>query len=394
MLSTGEKILIEKIKIELEKNQSLNISYTELYENFKNEDLKLILSSYHYKLVETFKDINRRLLGIPKYIHADPSRDIINLIEKIGTFIGNMTNNKLELIEEYRKRLEYIKTFIKYSGGTIIPDDFVEMNIIETNPIFILKDSLIKEETQENLILKPIGKGSYAQVYSFHDKYYDKIYVLKRLETSASQKDYDRFIREFETMKSLNSLFIARVYKLNKEKKEYIMEYLDTTLYNYIQENNSKLKILDRFYLIKQLILAFKYLKEKNILHRDISPNNVLLKLFDDGLCIKLTDFGLVKLEESTLTSPVSEFRGSLNDPKLRDIGFDKYDSSYEMYALTRLIAYILTGKSNFRKIKDVDMLDFFYKGTSDRKDERFKDIDELEKELKILRIKLGKNIK
>lgn len=389
MISTGEKVFIKKIKIELEKNQRLNISYIELYENFKNEDLKLILSSYHYKLVKTFKDINRRLLGAPKYIHADISRDIIDLIEKIETFIGNMTNNKLELIEEYRKSLEYIKTFIKYSGGTIIPDNFVEVNIVETNPIFILKDSLIKEGTQENLILKPIGKGSYAQVYSFHDKYYDKVYVLKRLESNTSQKDYDRFIREFETMKSLNSLFIARVYKLDKEKKEYIMEYLDTTLYNYIQENNSKLQISDRFYLIKQLILVFKYLKEKNILHRDISPNNVLLKIFDDGLCIKLTDFGLVKLEESTLTSPESEFRGSLNDPKLRDIGFDKYDSSYEMYALTRLIAYILTGKSNFRKIKDVDMLEFFNKGTSDRKDERFKDIDELEKDLKILRIKL-----
>lgn len=391
MLSNGELVLIKKIKIELENNQKLNVFYTELYNDFENENLKLILSSYHYNLVEIFKDINKRLLKNPKYIHADISRYIIDTIKEIKTFIGNMINTKLNIIEKYQRTLKDIESFIEYSGGTTIPENFLEISIIETYPIFILNNSLIKEETKEALVLRPIGNGSYAEVYSFYDKYYDTTYVLKRLKTNASEKDYDRFIREFETMKSLNSIFIAKVYKLNKEKKEYIMEYLDTTLYNYIQENNIKLQINEKLYLIRQVILAFEYLKEKNILHRDISPNNILLKIFEDNLCIKITDFGLVKLEESTLTSPDSEFRGSLNDPKLKDIGFNKYDSSYEMYALTRLIAYILTGKSNFRKIRNEDMLKFFYKGTSDNIEERFKDINELKKEFYILKTKIKK---
>ena len=150
-------------------------------------------------------------------------------------------------------------------------------------------------------------------------------------------------------MKELNSIFIAKVYRMDRENKEYIMEKVDTTLFEHIEKNNSKLTFSDREYIIRQIIVVFKYLNDKEILHRDISPKNILLRLYDDSLCIKLSDFGLVKIEESTLTAPNSEFRGSLNDPKLRDIGFNKYNLSYEMYALTRLIAFILTGKSNFQ---------------------------------------------
>lgn len=387
MLGNREKILIKKFKNELEERRELNVSYLELYGEFKNDTLKIILSSYHYYLIKIFIDINTRLLRSSKYIHADTSRKIIDLIARIESFIGNMIEARIKLIEDYRNIIKKIKTFIQQSGGTIIPDDFLEIPLIENQAIFIYKDSIIKEGSKEilNLKLVPIGTGSYAQVCSFYDKFYDDNFVLKRLNKNTSDKDFERFCREFEIMKNLNSIFIAKVYRMDIEKKEYIMEKVDTTLFEYIKENNSKLTFSDREYIIRQIVLVFKYLNDKKILHRDISPRNILLKLYDDSLCIKLSDFGLVKIEESTLTAPNSEFRGSLNDPKLRDVGFDKYNFSYEMYALTRLIAFILTGKSNFSKIKDIDMLQFLNKGTDDKLENRYKDIYDLEKNFKIL---------
>lgn len=62
-------------------------------------------------------------------------------------------------------------------------------------------------------------------------------------------------------MKELNSLFIAKVYKVDQEKKEYIMEYLDITLYDYIQKNRLTFKEQEK--IIKQILLAFKYLNKK-----------------------------------------------------------------------------------------------------------------------------------
>lgn len=385
MLSKGERILISKIKTDLEKRMELNTFYLGLYDEFKNDELKIILSSYHYLLVEAFRKVNMGLLRTTKYIHANTSREIIDLIERINNFIGNMIESKITLIENYKNVIKKIKSFIQQSGGTIIPDDFLEIQLIETRAIFIYNDSITKEENKEILKLIPLGKGSYAQIYSFYDKFYDDNFVLKRLNKNASDKDFERFCREFEIMKELNSIFIAKVYRMDRENKEYIMEKVDTTLFEHIEKNNSKLIFSDREYIIRQIILVFKYLNDKKILHRDISPKNILLKLYDDSFCIKLSDFGLVKIEESTLTAPNSEFRGSLNDPKLRDVGFDKYDLSYEMYALTRLIAFILTGKSNFSKIKDENMLQFLNKGTDDNLENRYKDIYDLEKNFKVL---------
>lgn len=134
MLSIGEKNLIRNIKNELEETKKLNNFYIELYENFNNEDLKLILSSYHYNITQTFKYINNRLSS--KYIHADNSREIIDLIEKVRTFIGNMIKTKLKLIDEYKKILDEIDLFIQSSGGTTIPDTFFRINIVEVEPIF------------------------------------------------------------------------------------------------------------------------------------------------------------------------------------------------------------------------------------------------------------------
>ena len=195
MLSKGERILISKIKTDLEKRMELNTFYLELYTEFKDRELKIVLSSYHYLLIEALRKVNMGLLRNPKYIHADTSREIIDLMGKIESFTGNMIETRIKLIEDYRKIIKKIRNFIQQSGGTTIPDDFLEVQLIETRAIFICEDSITKEVNKEILNLTPIGKGSYAQIYSFYDKFYDDNFVLKRLNKNASDKDFERFCK-------------------------------------------------------------------------------------------------------------------------------------------------------------------------------------------------------
>ena len=116
----------------------------------------------------------------------------------------------------------------------------------------------------------------------------------------------------------------------------------------------------------------------KHILHRDISPNNVLLKLYDDVIVVKLSDFGLVKISNSDLTTENTAFKGSLNDPALRTVGFENYNLSHEIYAMSLLFAYVLSGKTNFEKIKDPNIRTFMEKGTNPDSLKRYQTLEEL----------------
>lgn len=138
------------------------------------------------------------------------------------------------------------------------------------------------------------------------------------------------------------------------------IEFIDSyrtiaTIYHGIKRKN----------IVNQILRAFQYIHSKNLLHRDISPKNILLKLYEDVIVVKISDFGLVKIPDSQLTTVNTDFKGYFNDPSLIVEGFDKYSMVHETYALTRLIYYIMTGKTNLSDINGSDMCAFVAKGLS-----------------------------
>ena len=59
-------------------------------------------------------------------------------------------------------------------------------------------------------------------------------------------------------------------------------------------------------------------------------------------MVVKIADFGLVKIPDSTFTTVNTEFKGYFNDPSLVVEGFNTYNMLHETYALTRVIYYVL----------------------------------------------------
>ncbi len=222
-----------------------------------------------------------------------------------------------------------------------------------------------------------IGEGCYAQVFKYFDDFYQKTFALKRAKKDLNGKEIERFKREFEQMNSLNSPYILEVFSYNDKNQEYIMDFMDISLNDYIFANNTKLSFQEKKKLGNQIIQAFRYIHLKKLLHRDISPKNILLKLYDDVPVVKIADFGLVRTHNSSLTSLSTEFKGYLNDPNLLVEGFKNYDILHETYALTRILYFVLTGKTNFDKVRP-NLKDFIEKGLHRDKDMRFKNVDEL----------------
>lgn len=259
----------------------------------------------------------------------------------------------------------------------------IGLSLKSNQPVDSTEDSIdvavtFSGEARSLYPLKQIGNGSYANVYKYKDTFYDKNFVLKRAKKDLSEKEIERFKREYEEMQEFSSPYIVEVYRYNESKNEYIMEYMDFTLESYIIKYNSSLSISQRKSIIQQIFRAFEYIHSKSRLHRDISPKNILIKPYEDIIVVKIADFGLVKVPESALTAANTEFKGYFNDPSLILDGFDTYSILHETFALTRVVYYVMTGRTNVDTISDPKLKNFVNKGLNADKSQRFQTICEM----------------
>lgn len=362
----------------------INAEYSDLYKSFRNQKLREILMTLHHDLVGLFRTMNERLPTGEHEAHfwAEPSRDLIKRIEIIFSLVSSLKETPLafQIDPYYLDLLTRCRNFLSSSGGSSLPPNMAKVELYYTLPIFLPLSSITISHKQQDFTfdLKLIGSGSYANVYKYKDTFYNRPFILKRAKKELTDKEVARFKREFDVMNDLSSPYILEVYCYNPDKNEYIMEYMDYTLDGYIAAHNSTLTIVQRKGIAQQILRAFDYLHSKGHLHRDISPKNILIKEYDDTLVVKLSDFGLVKIPDSTLTTVNTEFKGYFNDPALVVEGFNTYGIVHETYALTRVIYFVMTGKTNTEKITNQNLRAFVEKGLNPDKIKRFQNIRDM----------------
>ena len=375
---------IESQYRELLSCSQINAEYSDLYKSFRNQKLREILMTLHHDLVGLFRTMNERLPTGEHEAHfwAEPSRDLIKRIEIIFSLVSSLKETSLafQIDPYYLDLLTRCRDFLSSSGGSSLPPNMAKVELYYTLPIFLPLSSITISHKQQDFTfdLKLIGSGSYANVYKYKDTFYNRPFILKRAKKELTDKEVARFKREFDVMNDLSSPYILEVYCYNPDKNEYIMEYMDYTLDGYIAAHNSTLTIVQRKGIARQILRACDYLHSKGHLHRDISPKNILIKEYDDTLVVKLSDFGLVKIPDSTLTTVNTEFKGYFNDPALVVEGFNTYGIVHETYALTRVIYFVMTGKTNTEKITNQNLRAFVEKGLNPDKIKRFQNVRDM----------------
>lgn len=359
--------------------------YDDYYNQVKSYALKGLFSIFHYQLNELLMTLNNKINS--RHYLAKDSRELINMIKGIKLIQTNLkdTDYRFEIDEYYEQVLAICKSFLSETLGSTIPDDFTEINIIENKPIFSLVDSVSVQKSQAttSFTTKLIGEGSYAKVFKYKDTHYNRLFAIKRAKKELTKDELSRFKTEFFELAKLKSPYIIEVYNYNEEKNEYTMEYADTTLEKYINKNNNKLTPFERITLISQILKAFTYIHGNSLLHRDISYQNILIKLYEDSTIIKVSDFGLVKLTDSNLTRRGTDIKGVLNDPNLIEVGFENYEIKHETYALTRVLNFVLTGKTSGISYTNTNekVKNFILKGINPNISERFSNVEEMIRE-------------
>ena len=142
------------------------------------------------------------------------------------------------------------------------------------------------EETPEIL-----GRGAYGTVYAA--KYCGSPCVVKEMHSVLSKESCEQFYKEAMAMKSLSHPCILQLYGVTSKKDmpyspTLVMEQLWKTLDNLIKVYQC-LEMYTRLNLLRDVVCALSYLHSKKILHRDLTPNNILIT---ESCTAKISDFG------------------------------------------------------------------------------------------------------
>lgn len=327
-------------------------AFTRLYVD--DETFGRVFAYLHEQLNGHFDSINGRARSTRHY-WAESSREMLGLIEELDEVLDTLKTAGIEVVftAEYRAAVDRCRPWLASSYGSEVPDDFERIRIIRYSPVFSRPETTARLKKRESSVkLKMVGEGSYAIVLSYIDPDYGIRFAIKRAKKNLNERDLHRFKQEFEALKRLRFPYIVEVYQYDESRNEYRMEYCDETLRVFIAKRNNRLSFAARKRIALQFLYGINYIHHEGFLHRDVSLQNVLLKIYGGGaVLVKLSDFGLAKDHASEFTRTGSEIRGTIRDPLLNS--FKDYSVLNEIYSLGWVLSYIFTGREALKSGKD-----------------------------------------
>ncbi|CAI9098311.1 OLC1v1034934C1 [Oldenlandia corymbosa var. corymbosa] len=156
------------------------------------------------------------------------------------------------------------------------------------------------------LIRKQIGTGSFSTVWLAQHRVLGTEVAIKEIATARlSSKLRDSLKSEIVILKKINHPNIIRLHDMIEEtgKIYIILEYCKGgDLFVYIQQRQGRIPEATAKHFMQQLALGLKVLRENNLIHRDLKPQNLLLSTNDDKSILKIADFGFARsLQDSRL---------------------------------------------------------------------------------------------
>ena len=217
-------------------------------------------------------------------------------------------------------------------------------------------------------IKKSLGKGGMGEVFLAYDVIAKRLVALKKIRSDLATKEIviKRFLREAKIASILSHPSIVPIYDIHlQEPYYYTMPYVEgKTLKEIINDtkkdvdSSSSMASMIRIFLT--VCEAIAYIHSKNILHRDLKPDNIIIGKYGEVL---LLDWGIakflneeeidenleIKKEDIELTQ-VGKVAGTLSymAPK-RALGH-KATSLSDIYSLGAILYHLLTLERPFRR--------------------------------------------
>ena len=205
----------------------------------------------------------------------------------------------------------------------------------DLNSGFIEEDSFNIANQFSNFELIHSSKNGYSELYKA--KRYGKWYVLKRLTDKEKENPrYQSLLeKEFDIAIQLSHQNIVQTISFENIPQLgrcIVQEFIDGVTWNeFFSKNNISQK--ETYRILDELCDALTYIHNKQIVHRDIKPNNILITR--DGHHIKLIDFGLADKDDFDI---LKEPAGTTSFASPEQQKRNKIDNRSDIFALGKLL--------------------------------------------------------
>jgi serine/threonine protein kinase len=196
-----------------------------------------------------------------------------------------------------------------------------------------------------------LGRGGMGVVYRGFDPAIQRPVAIKTIVKSAMdptdlQYALTRFRHEAQAVGRLTHPRIAGIYDYGEDDElaYIVMELVNGQSLFYHLQNKAQFELREIGEIVRQLLDGLGYAHSQGVVHRDIKPSNILVN--DDGR-IKISDFGIARLDTSTLTQ-VGEIMGSPGYMSPEQFVGTEIDARTDIYSVGVIAYELVTRRKPF----------------------------------------------
>jgi serine/threonine protein kinase len=207
-------------------------------------------------------------------------------------------------------------------------------------------------------ILDKVGAGGMAVVYLGQEDVFERQVAVKVLPTHLGQDpdNRERFRREAKAIANLEHAAVVPVYDYGEDGEQLFL------VMRYMQGGSLKDRLsrgplppAEAARIVGRIASALDKAHSMGMIHRDIKPGNILFDLEENPY---ITDFGLVKMVESSVQLTHSEFFGTPAYTSPEQCRGDRaIDARADVYSLTAMFFHMLTGSAPYESTNAMALL-------------------------------------
>ena len=224
------------------------------------------------------------------------------------------------------------------------------------------------------LLVEKLGTGGMAEIWKAKMQGvegFQKLVAIKRIlpQFSHNQDFTTMFIDEAKLAAQLSHRNIVHIYDLGKLEDSYFiaMEYVEGTdlrrVNMALRERGDRMPVPLALFILSQMASALDYAHKRrdgdgrdlNIVHRDVSPQNILLA--KDGE-VKICDFGIAKAASKASHTRAGSLKGKLQYMSPEQAWGKTVDYRSDIFSLGVVLYEMLAGKHLFEGDSELSILE------------------------------------